>query len=557
MKTMPDIKTKVVKSRTVKTLKGTIKTFDRSFQSADEIKKVSLNSSENLAPDNAPADVLQKGGFYAAQKAAGLTTKTSSALLRSPFRSYRAVSKSLEAKAKARESIKMAQKTIKDSKDTVKQSVKSVKSTYKASRSAIRIEHRVAKSAQDTVKAARTSAKSIKATTKTSAEAARKATQAAKVTAKATATVVKATIKATIVTAKAFAAVIKELIAAIAAGGWVALIIILILIVVIVLCSCFAVFLTNENEDKNLTMPIVVQNIDAEYANRIGNIIAENSTDNVELSGSRAVWNDVLAIYAVKVNYDNANPQEVATLDEYKIDILTEIFWEMNMISYKKETKSITVITETDDGYGNIIQTETQEEQSFLYITCSHKTAGEIALEYGFSPDQNDALTALLSPENAEMWATLIYGTFNSSNISDVAKTQIGNLNGETYWSWYGFNSRVEWCACFVSWCADQCGYIDMGIIPKYASCSAGIEWFKTRGLWKDKFYIPQKGDIIFFDWANGSGAYDGVSDHTGIVESVDNEYIYTIEGNSSNMVRRNKYRIGSPDIYGYGVPSY
>lgn len=59
--------------------------------------------------------------------------------------------------------------------------------------------------------------------------------------------------------------------------------------------------------------------------------------------------------------------------------------------------------------------------------------------------------------------------------IVEVALTQLDNEGGEPYWSWYGFDSRVEWCACFVSWCADQCGYIDSGIIPKFSFVSDGV----------------------------------------------------------------------------------
>jgi len=76
--------------------------------------------------------------------------------------------------------------------------------------------------------------------------------------------------------------------------------------------------------------------------------------------------------------------------------------------------------------------------------------------------------------------------------------TQLGNVGGAPYWSWYGFNSRVEWCACFVSWCTDHCGYIESGIIPKFSGCVDGSNWFKGNGQWQDRNYDPQAGDIIF-----------------------------------------------------------
>ena len=122
-----------------------------------------------------------------------------------------------------------------------------------------------------------------------------------------------------------------------------------------------------------------------------------------------------------------------------------------------------------------------------------------------------------------------------------------------------GFNSRVEWCACFVSWCANECGYIDAGVIPKFAGCVWGVEWFRDRGLWQDNSYEPRPGDIIFFDWDNkgSSGPQDGESDHVGIVEKVENGTVYTIEGNSGDSCRENHYGVGYYEILGYGVPQY
>ena len=139
-----------------------------------------------------------------------------------------------------------------------------------------------------------------------------------------------------------------------------------------------------------------------------------------------------------------------------------------------------------------------------------------------------------------------------STAIVQVALSQEGNVGGQPYWSWYGFNSRVEWCACFVSWCAEQCGYIDTGIIPKFALCSDGVRWFDSRGQFQDGSYVPMPGDIIFFDWgANGD------VNHVGIVEYVENGVVHTIEGNSGNRCRKRSYVIGNNEIYGYGVPVY
>lgn len=132
--------------------------------------------------------------------------------------------------------------------------------------------------------------------------------------------------------------------------------------------------------------------------------------------------------------------------------------------------------------------------------------------------------------------------------LVQVAATQLGNAGGEPYWSWYGFSSRVEWCACFVSWCADQCGLIESGEMPKFAKCTSGVEWFQRNGRWSAGG-VPAPGDIIFFDW-NG----DGNADHVGIVEKIENGYVCTIEGNNGDMCRRGRYELEGNLILGYGI---
>ena len=134
----------------------------------------------------------------------------------------------------------------------------------------------------------------------------------------------------------------------------------------------------------------------------------------------------------------------------------------------------------------------------------------------------------------------------------EVALTQVGNVGGQPYWTWYGYNYRVEWCAIFVSWCAEQCGFIDAGLIPRFEGVLPGAEWFKDRGQWQGRDYAPRPGDIIFFDWEN-----DGLADHVGIVKSCENGVVLTIEGNSGDACRENSYLTGSTVIYGYGMPLY
>lgn len=295
------------------------------------------------------------------------------------------------------------------------------------------------------------------------------------------------------------------------------------------------------------------------YQNKLDDIKNSNTYDELEMSGSRAVWPEVLSIYAVKTTNDPDNPQEVASMTDEKKQLLKDIFWEMNEISYETEEKTETVIVETDDGEGNIIEEEVEETTVYLYITVSHKTVEEMMAQYGFTEDQKAQVAELLA-QDGSMWVSVLYGIYGADDqIVAVALSQLGNVGGEPYWSWYGFGSRVEWCACFVSWYADQCGYIETGVIPKYAGCVNGVNWFKDRGQWADNDIEPAPGMIIFFDWDNkgSSGPQDGESDHTGIVERVEDGIVYTVEGNSGDSCRENHYAVGYYEILGYGIPAY
>ncbi len=450
--------------------------------------------------------------------------------------------------------IKTRQQGQKTIKTTARNTEKKVKSTAKGT---VKTAEKGVKTAQATSKAAiKTTEQTAKATkaAKTSAKAAQRAAQAAKATAKATAHAVKVAVKATLAAIKAIIAGTKALIAAIMAGGWIAVAVILIICLIgLLVGSVFGIFFSGEDSGNGMMMQTVVREINADYDNRLDEIINNTSHDVLEMSGSRAVWKEVLAVYSVKTTTDPDNPQEVATMDDNKKQLLADIFWEMNEISSRTESKTETQITESDDGHGNIVKTETTVTQTYLYITVSHKTAEEMADKYGFNEEQRQQLSELLSEENNSLWSAVLYGiTVGDGEIVTVALSQVGNVGGQPYWSWYGFDGRVEWCACFVSWCANECGYIDSGVIPKFAGCVNGSQWFKDRGQWQDRNYEPSAGQIIFFDWEG-----DGETDHVGIVERCENGIVYTVEGNSGDACRQRSYPVGSSSIYGYGIPAY
>ena len=134
--------------------------------------------------------------------------------------------------------------------------------------------------------------------------------------------------------------------------------------------------------------------------------------------------------------------------------------------------------------------------------------------------------------------------------VVELAKQQAGNVGGRPYWSWYGFNSRVEWCACFVSWCYNQAGKSE----PRFAACqSQGVPWFQSRGQWGARDYGNiAPGDAIFFDWDG-----DGRADHVGLVIGTDGSRVYTVEGNSGDACKIKSYPLDYRCIKGYGLMNW
>ena len=522
--------------------------FDKQGRKGIKTTKENISKvKENIQKRKAAAAQPKKQ----AEKQAARKTRQAADRISEPVRTLRqerGAVKTLDRGKKSIKTVDRGRKTIKQAsstaKGTVKTASKSIKTAEKTAKASIKTTQQAAKAAQRTAQA--------------TARAARAAAHAARAAARAAVVAAKVAAKATIAAVKAIIAATKALIAAIAAGGWIAvLVIVIICLIGLLIGSCFGIFFSGEDSGSGYTMQNVVQEINDDYQQQIDTTKANLSHDVLEMSGSRAVWPEVLAVYAVKTTTDPDNPQEVATIDDSKKAILTDIFWEMNQISSRTETRTETVITETDDGHGNIVETESTVTQTYLYITVSHKTAEEMAEQYGFDKEQKEQLAELLAEENRSLWSAVLYGIYTEDGaIVSVALSQVGNVGGEPYWSWYGFSGRVEWCACFVSWCANECGYIDTGVIPQYAGCVNGVQWFKDRGQWMDGSAEPAPGMIIFFDWDDENGQ-DGLSDHTGIVEKVENGRVYTIEGNSGDSVRQYSYPVGHYEVLGYGCPDF
>ena len=572
---MPDIKTRDA-------VKKTVKVIDKSVVAAERMKNAYIRTKDKAehgifaaesSPEEYAADRTLTGTETAAHEAVhGLdkvgrkgvkNAKENISKAKDYFQRRRTdlpKKQAQDAMRRVRRSADATQKTIK----TVDRSGKTIKQTAKSTgKAAVKTTQKTIKTAEQTarttIKTTQAAAKTAQKTAQATAKAAKTAAQTACATAKATAAGIKAAVKATTAAVKAIIAGTKALIAAIAAGGWVAVVIILVICVIgLIVGSCFGIFFSGEDSGTGQTMRQAVQEINADYQSQIDTTRANITYDELEMSGSRAVWPEVLAVYAVKATTDPDDPQEVATVDDSKKAILKDIFWRMNEISSRTESKTEEVITETDDGHGNIVETATTVTRTYLYITVSHKTAEEMADNFNFTADQRKQLSELLDEENRRLWSAVLYGIYSGDDaIVKAALSQVGNAGGEPYWSWYGFNSRVEWCACFVSWCFNECGYLDTGTAPKFAGCIGGVEWFRSREQWADNTIEPAPGMIVFFDWndPNGaSGPQDGEADHVGIVEKCENGIVYTIEGNSGDSCRQNQYPVGYYEILGYGI---
>lgn len=370
--------------------------------------------------------------------------------------------------------------------------------------------------------------------------------------AQAAASRVKTVAKGVSAAAKAAAGAARSLGSLLLAGGGAALaVVLLICLAGLVAGSAFGIFFSGEDGGSGQTIHTAIAQVNQEYEDKLEALKSSSIYDALEMSGARAVWKEVLAVYAVKTTTE-ADGADVASVDEKKIRRLSEVFWEMNQIAVSMEARTETVVDTAAGEDGDLVDTETTVTQDVLVITVSHKTAWEMADQLRFDKNQREQLQELLSEEYDGLWNELLYGIAGGSgDLVAVALSQVGQVGGEPYWSWYGFGSRVEWCACFVSWCAGQCGLLENGVIPKFASCGAGVNWFQSRGQWLDGSATPEPGMVIFFKWY---GSDSLIADHVGIVERVENGRVYTIEGNSDNMVRQNSYPVGYGEIKGYGA---
>ena len=219
--------------------------------------------------------------------------------------------------------------------------------------------------------------------------------------------------------------------------------------------------------------------------------------------------------------------------NEHEDTYTVQVPYEYYILNVKLESKPISSIAEE-------LLTPEQLEMFRVYL----ETSGNKPLIFGGgSPD--------MSASEDLSGVQFVNGTRpGNGEVIDLAKRQVGNVGGYPYWSWYGFTSRVEWCACFVSWCYGHMGLSE----PRFAACqSQGVPWFQSRGQWGARGYENiAPGDAIFFDWD-----LDGTADHVGLVIGTDGSRVYTVEGNSGDACKIKSYDVNYQCIKGYGLMNW
>ena len=579
---MADIKTR-------ETVKGTIKTLDKAAIAGQKMKQAyiatkdkaehSVNTNENTAEEYA-ADKTEAGideiahkGAYSFDKAGRKGVQETKQNIQSAkdgiqrFKQQRAEKAMNAQKTQGRpttvgSSSEQTQtssviRTLEKPEKMVKQSATSAgkKNIKLAGKEATKTTQRSVKTAEHTAKASiKTSQQTAKAAQKTAqakVKASQKAAQAAKKAAKATADTVKDTAKATVAAVKAIIAGTKALVAAIAAGGWIA-----VLIIMIVVLFGAAVAMFGGGSDSNSYTPVsaeveayepIIQKYAKEYG--IPEYVELIKAVMMQESGGRGLD----PMQAAEGSFNTKYPHEHNGIKDPEYSI------QCGVQELKAALTSAEVESPIDMEHIKLALQGYNFGNGYISWAKSKYGGYSYANAVEFSTQQAQRLGWDSYGDTQYPAHVLRYYPYGraftaggNQAIVEVALTQLGNQGGQPYWSWYGFNSRVEWCACFVSWCADQCGYIESGLVPKFAGCVDGANWFKSNGKWQDRTYEPKVGDIIFFDWEG-----DGTTDHVGIVEKCENGTVYTVEGNSGDACKQRQYTVGSSNIYGYGIPAY
>ena len=419
----------------------------------------------------------------------------------------------------------------------VKGSARTVKTAEQSSRAAIKTSEQAARTAQAsakaTVKTAERTAQAARAAAKTAAETAKRA-------AEATAKAIKAIIAGT-----------KALIEAIVAGCWISVMIILIVVMLGVAISLFGSGSGNSSYTPVSAEVEAYTPVIRLYAQQygVGEYVELIKAIMMQESGGRGLD----PMQASESGYNTRYPHSpnAITDPEYSIDVGVQTIADSLRQADVESPIDMDNIKLALQGYnyGNGFISWARANYGGYSTLAAIEFSDMMAASMGWSGYGDRQYPAHVLRYYPIGRAFSVGG---NQAIVEVALAQIGNVGGAPYWSWWGLDYRVEWCAIFVSWCADQCGYLDAGVLPKMEGVRPYVDWFKERGQWQGRDYEPSPGDIIFFDWES-----DGLADHVGIVEKVENGLIYTVEGNTGDVCAERRYTMGSAPVYGFGLPLY
>lgn len=396
------------KIKTKEVIKGTIKTLDKSAILSQKTKDNMVNvkeKSESTIQTNE-----QNANEYATNKISNT--------------SRRIVDNSGKIKQKGNQSVK----TTRENYRKAKTKVKNIKTKL--------AEKRKLKNTTKGIKTSKQVAKNTQKVAKESVKASQRAMKLARESAKRTYQGFKLAVKATISTVKAIIAATKALITAIIAGGWVAVIVIIVICLIGLLCSSiFGIFFSGEKSSSNaMTMQDAIIECNKEFSDKLESIQNSNPHDEYVLEGNMATWKDMLLIYAVKQS-NGINEQEVVTMDNTKLKVLKDIFWDMNTLTHEVKTETVTF-----QGVNDLEMPEDKEKR-VLHIKITSKTAEDMKNKYFFNAAQLKQYNELLSDDYAMLWNGIVYGidageytswrqkgaTWSNIRIGNTSST-IGNI---------------------------------------------------------------------------------------------------------------------------------
>lgn len=554
---MADIKTRDV-------VTGTIKAIDKSAVAAERMKdafirtkdEAQCSASSEDSPEKYAADEVtslaetaasrtaqefDKQGRKAVQQSARFHMRPFSDMRPSTFIET-PQSETAGARFKREEHKRMLLRTQRSSGETIKTSVREMRTR------SIKTADRAVKPVERSVRTVRRTARIIPANPGVTVKTANASARRAKAAARNSVEVVKKAAAAASKAIRAILAATKALVNAILAGSWIAITIVLVVVLLGAALSLFG------SESGRTSYVPVSEEVEAYtpiirvYANQygIGEYVELIKAIMMQESGGQGFD----PMQASESGYNTRTPNAI-TDPEYSIEVGVQTIADSLRQAEVESPVDMENIKLALQGYnfGNGFILWARENyggySAIAAIEFSNWKAAQLGWS-GYGDKQYPAHVLRYYPFGRAFTAE------GNQAIVEIALTQVGNVGGEPYWSWWGLSERAEWCAMFVSWCADQAGLLDTGAIPKFENCVWGANWFKDNAGWADGSAEPSPGDIIFFDWEP-----DGYPDHVGIVEKCEGGLVYTIEGNVNDDCAQGRYYVGDTCIFGYGLPAY